>query len=184
MIFENVYLEEHDTTLVIPAKCASTSIKAAILDTYNPTDRLTWFRERLVEKPKGYVFAFVRNPYSRLVSTYLNKITLSNRNFKHYPLNRRTSFEEFVNFVISNPDDENIHWARFYPTIVPEYDIIKIEDFPHAWIDVMRKVKIRNLQHLNKSGKSTDYKSFYTTDLLDKVTEYYKDDLTTFNYEF
>lgn len=78
-----------------------------------------------------YCFSFVRNPYSRILSSYLNKIKL-NEDEKGDNIARflgkesylEVSFEDFLTYLENGGIYKNAHWAK-------QYDLLPIplEDF-------------------------------------------------------
>ncbi|XP_045172920.2 carbohydrate sulfotransferase 11-like [Mercenaria mercenaria] len=90
----------------------------------------------------GYNLMFVREPYSRLWSGYLDKFYLPDYwqsggpKFRHISKKgciQNISFEEFLTFIAENPATLNIHWTPFYRLCNPchvKYDAIgKMETF-------------------------------------------------------
>lgn len=95
--------------------CAARELALEPAET-NPLEDSSYFR-----------FAFVRNPWARLVSAYLDKIgrlandvvgthrdlvfAIQDRHGRPHDLHRRVSFREFVTFSFGLPDDEmDEHW--------------------------------------------------------------------------
>lgn len=108
-----------------------------------------------------FVFAFVRNPFDRLVSAYIDKIVRSQGKFwSNYrsaivKLNKLESaseinFEHFVNYVDETPNNKrDIHWRSQFSLLAPDiinYSFIgKFEDFDKDMSQVLQKLSIRNV---------------------------------------
>lgn len=151
-----------------------------------------------------YKFAFVRNPFSRLVSAY---------KFRKYHMKMN-----FKDFVISGLPAKN-YYSGAYRHIIPQYDYIynekdellvdfvgKLENFQNDFDVICSKLKINDstLPHINSSSgnsskgiknkiktlfnqKKTEnkhYSSYYDDEIKKIVTEMYKKDLETFGYTF
>ncbi len=80
----------------------------------------------------AFIFTFVRNPFQRLVSAYLNKVQVrKDRVWQRYALRRgldpeaEVSFDRFVEIVCSHlPEDNDQHWRpqhlnALYPLVTP-----------------------------------------------------------------
>jgi hypothetical protein len=149
-------------------------------------------------EPGSIVFSFVRSPFERLVSIYLNKFK-SVRNlesegfyFQDYLNGIFTidmSFDNFVNLICKIPDNISDNHFRSQagtvfkdPEIKPDF-IGKIENFQDDWEKLNKLAGARiKIEHYNSSGKY-DYRKFYTPDLVELVAERYRDDINLFGYE-
>lgn len=152
-----------------------------------------------------FKFAFVRNPWDRLVSCYSNKIradsNFNNQWFQNgvsrgllkYNLFRAgMSFEEFANIVIDIPDDKaEKHFKSQYTFLTNGEDKLLIDfvgKFENLNEDLNRVCQQLNidsigLPHLQKSSRK-DYRSYYSADLKDKVAARFDRDILIFEYEF
>ena len=149
----------------------------------------------------GYLkFAFVRNPWARLVSCYLNKVVaLRPGTFKEfsyrYPHVRfdRVSFTGFVRFVCRVPDD--LCEPHFKPQSAffddKDVDFIgRFERFPDELAQVIERAELdqRFLKYCRmrkmKSATGKPYTDHYTAETRRLVAEKYKDDIQRFGYRF
>jgi|GEM_PF-756548 len=145
----------------------------------------------------AFVFSFVRNPFERLVSLYLNKFR-SVRNleaegfyFQNYLNGIFTidmSFSSFINLVCRIPDNISDNHFRSQagtifkdPRIKPDF-IGKIETFQDDWAQLNKLAgTTMKIERYNSSGEY-DYRELYTQELVEQVAERYRDDIELFSY--
>lgn len=148
-----------------------------------------------------FKFCFVRNPYTRLLSCYLDKI--KRREAQNHPLmiqlgygpfsEKVLSFEEFVNAIIEQPiGGMDPHWRiQYYATFQEgiNYDFIgKFENFE---IDFKKAINQTNvdfekyytIQNGHATKANEQLKTYYTTELVEKVYQKYQIDFDYFGYE-
>jgi chondroitin 4-sulfotransferase 11 len=213
-------------------KVANTSLKAAfsrLLATHltdvlgpEPDDkaRRSLFRRhfRAIMYDRGYLlckhdigrysgydsFAFVRNPWDRLVSCYTNK--LERVDLSNGPQGRDTleslskagyfredmKFEEFASAVCDIPDENaNRHYRSQHTflsdpggTLLPR----QIYRFEHLAEHFTTLTQHHDLPYVElphyKPGRRRDYREYYTQTLRDKVAERYRTDIELFGYKF
>jgi hypothetical protein len=168
-------------------------------DLRHPTSLSTLQRE-------GYRFiTMVRNPYTRLLSCYRDKI-LGNSFQKHQvlavlgnpdgPIETDISFSEFVHAVSQQADkDMNPHWRLQSSQIlhgILDYEFIgRFEDYERDFIEIFRAIgvvdeDIPEHRHLNrtKTGPSEHCEAFYTPELQEAVYQRYRPDFDNFGYSF
>ncbi len=150
-------------------------------------------------------FCFVRNPWDRVVSCYVEKIkqdpeytTPFFRNgvfvgFLDYGVFRAgMSFERFAEAVAGIPDREADRHFRSQATFVTDDAgqllvnfVGKLEqsetDFPHVLRRLGRDTSA--VPHLNQSSHG-DYRSFYTPRTLELIRRRYEKDIELFGYDF
>ena len=155
-----------------------------------------------------YSFAFVRNPWSRLVSCFFDKVDWKEITEDLNPKGaaavmlgagasdsrktRKASFEDFVRAVADTPDEQsNRHFRSQHVflcdrkgRLLPEH-IYRFERLAEDFNNVMDYLGISDvkLPHRNPS-KKTPYQEYYTEELRDLVAERYACDIELFNYEF
>jgi hypothetical protein len=155
---------------------------------------------------EGYFkFAFVRNPWYRLVSNYSDKIkkdpSISNEwtcrgVFRPYVRYNRfyagMPFDAFVRGICQIPDhDANAHFRSQF-TFVHNQRGERIVDFvgklENAATDfplVLQRLGVTglNVPRLHRSSHD-DYKGYYTDELIQLVRERFLRDVETFGYDF
>ena len=142
-----------------------------------------------------FTFAFVRNPYGRLVSNYLNKIKDQKREdirpgyIRNLDFREGMSFEEFANQVCDLPDEKcDRHYKSMHRVFPYErVDFIgRLESFVDDLSQVLERIQgavPAVLPHKKNSGKQS-YTEFYTDALRERVGERYRKDLEIFGYDF
>ena len=156
--------------------------------------------EQFLARKDIFKFCFVRNPYARLLSCYLDKI--AKRKAQNYPVmiqlghgpfsEKVLSFAEFVNAVIEQPVGYmDPHWRIQYHATFQggiDYDFIgKFENFEadlrfaisRTGVDLGRYYSVEN-DHA--TGADDRLKQYYTQELLDKVYRKYQIDFEYFGY--
>jgi len=158
--------------------------------------------DRLLHDPNFFVFSFARNPYTRLLSAYLDKIK-NNRPPKKSILSamgqspdnieKQIPFNEFID-VICNLDIAymNPHWRiQYYQTMQDsiDYDFVgRMENFQEDYIYVFNKINKNysdyyspEIRHATNSHKLLQ--EYFDDKLTEKVYEKYKIDFTHFGYD-
>lgn len=149
-----------------------------------------------------YKFCFVRNPYARLLSAYLNKIAggkqqkkklLLQLGYNPTDLSRNIEFDEFVDAVIQQPVSiMDRHWrTQYYQTFQDGigYNFIgRFESFNEHFSHVLkvlfeeRDAGISNdFRHM--TGADDQVSNFYTKSLKDKVYDKFEIDFSYFGYQ-
>jgi len=151
----------------------------------NPNTHITREQSLEFESDLGQVFTIVRNPFDRLVSLY----TFLHR--KPGPISKRIKTFEY--FVKQSCEQGNFHkfiLKRVDP--INQYDMIgsddcmflKLENITEDFKKIQEMFKINEpFPHRNKT-KHKPYRSMYSDQLRDMVTQACETDLKKFNYSF
>jgi hypothetical protein len=166
--------------------------------------------ERICKLPDDhgdcFKFAFVRNPWGRIVSTYENKIKLQweNREFaklpnikyriEFYEKFKNCSFSEFIKWMHTNG---TMHDQHTYPqsNLLPFNNLNFLGKYEFLETDfekLCKKIKIEfnGLPHENSSNRDyfkplhTHYTEYYDEETKSIVAEMYSNDIEYFNYKF
>ena len=137
-----------------------------------------------------FKFAFVRNPWDRLVSCWNNKIV--DQNWWKLPEEQLEHLQDFGNFVdyVSEMDLDHcdVHLHR-QSSIVDLNQLDFLGRFENLSADVgeaMSRIGLprAELPKLNASKNRRDYRSYYTDALAARVAALYERDVRLFNYQF
>lgn len=135
-------------------------------------------------------FAFIRNPYDRLVSCWKNKVVHNNYfRFSDKTLMEMQKFENFVDYVASkNIEKCNAHFRLQSKLIdLNEIDYIgRFENFESDLSHIFQLLKINNpsFERLNSTNNGEHYSEYYDQKLRMKVGKIYEKDLNIFSYKF
>jgi len=197
---------------VVNSKVACSSIKRALMesdlseelvfenysDIHTASWKLGYIKNKIGKNEAGYyIFTFVRNPFKRIVSLYVNKFEdrekIVETGFFQYQrymggiINQNISFGSFVKIISNIPDKFSerhfISQSFFIERINKPLFIGKLENLNKDFGYVCNKVGIE--KKLSKSNKSFnyDYRDYYNIEILDMVYHRYKNDVIGFGYE-
>jgi chondroitin 4-sulfotransferase 11 len=157
--------------------------------------------------PGLFAFAFVRNPWDRLVSCYRDKIRGEVPGFTNFHATRQVAhclarfdtfragmtFDEFVEAVASIPDDEADDHFRSQHTFLTNstgdlgVDYVgRFERLERDFDRVCQRLGLRNLRLPFVQAVSTlrSYREFYTPLTRGLVGKRFSNDIDTFGYDF
>lgn len=152
------------------------------LDGYNVTYHEEW--------NSYFKFAFVRNPFDRLLSCFLDKtkkVIGTEWEIKRYVEYKDYSFEAFIDDLTPEKISLDGHTKEQYVMInLDQIDFIgRFENFEHDFKYVINKLNLqtRNIEHFNHT-KHEHYTKYYTEEMRTKVQTLYARDLEIFGYEY
>lgn len=194
-------LPEHNAAYVQVSKVACSSIKIFIagllgIPLKDGDPHFTELPEaRLPDVPSEYfVFAFVRNPWDRLVSCYRDKVGGEPGEFTHlntsgieyfFEMFEGMPFDDFVSAVAKIPDiAANEHYRSQHTFLTDRVDFIgRFERLDADFSHVLARLGIEGrLGHRQVSARKMDYRSFYTRATTDAVAQRYAEDIDRFGY--
>ena len=158
--------------------------------------------EEVFNSNRYYRFTVVRNPYSRLLSCYLDRIVPANSApyrqlllMLGKPDGTIVSFAEFIGAICKQkPYDQNNHWrlqTSEICTAAIKYDFVGKQesfaaDMTKVWSHIAPAAPIPNFAGENKAPSVTSagkrLGEYYTSELIDMVREAYSDDFASFGY--
>ena len=146
---------------------------------------------------KRFLFSIVRNPYSRLLSAYLDKIVNKTKEYERFvrihglPKGSDVSFPTFVERVSQETADEmDQHWAHQHRVIAWEVFRYDYLGFQETFNDDLRyclsrgdfsDAAINPFLHHSQSA-SNKLAKFYTNELRDLVFTKFRRDFELFGY--
>lgn len=158
--------------------------------------------DRLLNNPEYFVFCFVRNPYTRLLSAYLEKIEnnkaakseiLSVMGVDPNDLAKRVTFEQFVDMICKLDTIEmNPHWRiQYYQTFqnVIDYDYIgRLEYFSDDAAYVLRRFSDNYKDYfqsvaVHATKSNSILQQYYHDHIMEKVYNKYIKDFEFFGYD-
>ena len=208
--------DKHLVYISIP-KVACTSIKLALMgNTFGKSvqvDRMSihhlsrqYLHHRLSGQQKGYYrFAFVRNPFDRLISCYEDKVRRNRQHSGRYHFDTNynkilirqffggsfhpeMTFTKFVELVAKIPDflsDNHFRsqYSMLYRKDVKLVDYIgKFEDLQHDWNILSEKFGLLPLDIANPSARHTISDYYQSKQLVELVARRYWKDIELFDY--
>ena len=172
---------------------------APLLSPFQLSDDLL---EEVFTGPKYFRFSVVRNPYSRLLSCYLDRIVpCTGAAYRQLiralgrPEGSTVSFPEFIRLACAQtPFAQNNHWrlqvAEICADVIP-YDFIGkqetfAEDMTRIWTRIAPARPAPEFNKANKSpsitGAKSRLKEYYTAELAELVRRAYLADFERFDY--
>ena len=153
----------------------------------NPKDTLDIIGKKKFNK--YFKFTIVRNPWDRMVSTYMWFMDDTNPGVSNFFDRKVSCFDEFVEmfFRYSGSGDVTHRYSQV-SYLLSKYGIDFIGRFENLQKDfdvVCDKIGIphQELLHIGKT-EHKPYWEYYTDDSREFILDRYKDDIETFGYEF
>lgn len=166
--------------------------------------------EKRVDTSQYFIFTFVRNPWARIVSCYLNKIQNPSQGVidviisKYDGIYSGMKWSEFVDFLINHPNGGdslgNPHWvsqSELLKSPTPIENIFKLEQIQDVLPQITESLQMPPIEMEflntykgwtnNKNHNSQHigtYRELYNEVTLEKITHRYIKDINQFNYTF
>lgn len=140
----------------------------------------------------GFTFGFVRNPWDRWISCWLNKLSKKDLDpcieVAHGPAIRRgMPFADFVHAACQIPDElADPHFKSQAAFLRHPVDFVgRFESLEQDWKQVCDRIGIQlPLPMANASDVREHYSAYYTTELADMVAAREADTIDRFGYRF
>jgi hypothetical protein len=179
---------------VAVAKTASTSIRRRFKARPDPLPNIYhMFLEDIIkshpESKHFYKFAFVRNPYDRLVSAYYDFRFNKGHQVWAFPIYKHDTFKDFVMNLEASPCRDFIH-------LQPQYNFLQVDgevnlDFVGRYENLredFRKVeKDLGLAHvelpITRTSAHPNFKDLYDKEMKEAVKTIYGNDFKEFGYD-
>lgn len=202
---------EHKIAYIPIPKAANSSIRYSLLplaglasDEISDIQRVTEFDKVRFSKlaqeitSDWYVFTVVRNPYSRFVSAFTNKIGEREsifRAFARMGISSRDSIQRFSKVVENYPRrllNDHIMPQSMLLSRATKFDelrIFKVESLSKDWTSISQSIADRvgrpipPLRNENASRGGRNWRSYLTPEIIDFVNRVYADDFAAFGYE-
>lgn len=140
-----------------------------------------------------YKFAFVRNPFSRIVSQYFyalkcadsQKIKSCAPDYYKYCLRVKAGAQSFKDFLIK-PEFQGTHQVSQLTWLTEDFNFVgKVENLPDDYMHVCREIGIKYKPLLiQNTTKHKHYTEYYDDETIDLVYNKYKESIERFNYKF
>ena len=207
---EKVLLRKQKVLYVGIPKVATRSILTALYDVSGTNRSSTVIAEmnisellrRFPEVRDYFKFTIVRNPWSRAVSCYRDKI-LNSSPIKHarhlngrYGLEQGMSFDAFAEWLASpygNDDVADRHWMSQHKILGfgeddgLQYDFVgRFESLipDYRRLGSLTKLLLPDLPHRLKTQEPNDYRAIYSEKSFNAIADRYRNDIEIFDYEF
>lgn len=154
-----------------------------------------WIRYERIYKTHTYrAFAIIRNPWSRMVSSYIYEQKMAGRGIGIEKPNRRLlaaggSFEDYVrhadrdSFFIR----PQVSWLRNAEGQIAEIDLLRFENLAVEFKRLAQKYNLKEeiLPHVNRAKTNyRHYSEYYTKETRSLVYDLYAEDIEAFDYSF
>lgn len=148
----------------------------------------------------AFTFAFVRNPFARLVSLYKDKVVRRKKQntdsmYRGYMGGILWETESFADFAywVSKIDDtiaeyhfisqySRLYEMPLYKERLPIDFIGKFESVTTDWAYIQEKTGLPDLGHFNQTAKD-DWRDYYDVKTAKRVYKRYRKDIEAFGYE-
>ncbi|WP_306250816.1 sulfotransferase family protein [Parvularcula sp. IMCC14364] len=174
-----------------------TLFESPVVKPYHLSDELL---HEVFFSDKFFRFSFVRNPYTRVLSAYLDKIDRKKNPVKQV---RRAlghdaeadvdiTFEQFLDAInLTKQRDQDKHWRPQSELLLNGYldfhYLGRFENFEEDWRNVAERINPTMLEDMrdipwHATNADDQLKEFYTPELTEKFMHNYASDFELYNY--
>jgi len=204
---EYMFCENSKIAYIVNSKVACSSFKQIILEknlknlTFSNYAEIhkksalhKYSRKELNNPDDYYTFTFVRNPFKRLVSLYINKFSDQNiiseigfeyENYLGGVFQKDMAFIDFVKVIVNIPDklaDRHFKSQSYLIKQAVKVDYIgNMENITDDYKELRNRFCLPELTHANKSTKY-NYLDFLNSESIELLYKRYKKDFELFNY--
>lgn len=144
-----------------------------------------WRRRKIPQRYHDYfVFAVVRNPYSRIVSHYLHR-KQKRSSGKMHKLVKQWSFKEYLIWN-REPSKEPVHQHDLpqmeYLREAPVDKIIRFESLPESFAGLPFVPEDYRLPYVNTAKETYDWRDYYTEETAALVLDWMMEDFDRLGY--
>jgi hypothetical protein len=141
---------------------------------------------------RAYKFAFVRNPWDKVVSQYEFRVRTNQTRMGE----RRISFKDWVLRTIGGRQDAEyfdrphlfqpqVEWLTDHAGRVSMQRIGRFERLARDFAEICGDLGIAPaIPHLNRTERRTDYRDYYDRETAEVVARWYRADIERFGYAF
>ncbi|MFW6047171.1 MAG: sulfotransferase family 2 domain-containing protein [Candidatus Woesearchaeota archaeon] len=194
----NFYFPKHNCVFIHIPKTGGTSIRKGF---FKGNYEGPFFGKIPEKYSQCFKFAFVRNPFDRLISAWKHFTTGTDTiSSKEKSSFRNISLESFLNIVTNNSIIYDGRRSTFKEKIrhhtIPQthpFNCLNEADFVGCFETLEKdfeviceklKIKSNRLPKINKSKRSREYKNYFTPSTRKITEKYYKKDLEKLGYKF
>ncbi len=137
-----------------------------------------------------FKFAFVRNPWGRLISCWNDKVIKKNSfRFDESDYKEMRNFEKFVDFVSTLNIERCDRHLRLQAALIDLNNIDylgRLETFDKDFKYVLQRLHLPEKEVIsrNVTFHKKPYQEYYSEDLVKKVYQIYRKDIQIFGYQF
>ena len=203
--------DSHQFVFVHVRKAAGTSLRQILGQVSLPKNNQLWYKllsrngfsvdyhkysfrkhSALIEAEKSmpseryqsyFKFAFVRNPWDRLVSEF-EYIKTQNTHSRHKKLSQMT-FEDYITYQGQRPAAHQFNVLCNKSGDLGVDYVGKFERLDDSLVEISNKVKLdcSQIPHINKI-KRQPFQSYYNATTAEKVAKLWAKDIAVFDYQF